>query len=317
MQADRTRRAIIFAVVVPAFCFALPASSNAQWVPNPGEGTVSVGYQYTRIADHLFSQSVDGLVDPATGYVGGPGNRYYMGDIFGQTVNVSADYGVWRGLAVSAGAAYVSSMYSGRFVEGPKDDGKYHGNLQDATLGVQYMLPWKEFAITPSVGVRVPITNYNTLGHVSVGKHLREFPIGISVGRSLDPLLPRAYLAGSFAYSFVQHHHEHNIDQRHYELDAGYVLRKSISVGGTLQYVSTVGGIDWFTDDLSGAEMWSDHDAAAKTRYLRAGGLLSFSFGRGVGLGISYLGTLSGANTHAGQSLMVAPSWGFGKAIAR
>jgi hypothetical protein len=304
-------------LVATAYALLLPSLCIAQWVPGAGQGTVSVAYQYTRISDHLFSQSVNGFTDPATGYVGGPGNRWYMGDIFGQTVNVSADYGVWRGFAVSAGVAYVSSKYSGRFIEGPMDDGKYHGSVQDGMLNVEYMIPWQEFAITPSVGTRVPITNYNTLGHVSVGKHLREFPLGISVGRSLDPFLPRAYLAGSFEYSFVQHHHEHNIDQRHYELDAGYILRKSISVGGTLQYVNTVGGIDWFSDDLSGAEMWGDHDAAAKARYLRAGGSVSFSLGRGVGLGISYLGTLSGANTHAGQSVTLTPTWSFSAPRAR
>jgi hypothetical protein len=84
-----------------------------------------------------------------------------------------------------------------------------------------------------------------------------------------------------------------------------------------LQYVNTVGGIDWFSDDLSGAEMWGDHDAAAKARYLRAGGSVSFSLGRGVGLGISYLGTLSGANTHAGQSVTLTPTWSFSAPRAR
>jgi hypothetical protein len=279
---------------------------------------VSVGYQYTRVTDHLFSQNVDGLVDPPTGYVGGPGNRYYVGDVFGQTVDLSAECGIWRGLAATAGIAYVNSKYSGLAGEGPNDDGRYHGSLQDASLVLEYMVPWKEFAITPFAGARVPMKDYSTLGHVSVGKHLREFPIGISVGRSLDPFLPRAYLAGSFSYSFVQQHHEHSLDQRHYELSAGYLLKKSISVGGTLQHVNTIDGIDWFTDDLAGnEELFHDHDVAAKAKYWRAGASLSFSLGRGVGLGISYLGTLSGENTHSGRSITVTPTWSFGAPRSR
>lgn len=315
MQADRTRPRIVLALVLAAL--ALPTLCDAQWVPSPGEGTVSLGYQYTRITDHLFSHDVTGILDsPADGYVGGPGKHFYLGDIFGQTVAATADYGVWRGLAVSASAAYVSSKYSGLAAEGPQDDGHYHGGLQDASLNVEYMIPWQGFAVTPSVGARFPIGTYSTLGHVSVGKSLREFPIGISVGRSLDPLLPRAYMSASFAYSFVQNHHEHSLDQRHYGLGAGYILSKSISVGGALQYLNTVDGIDWFTD-ISSLEAFHDHDAAAKAKHLRAGGSVSFSLGRGVGLGISYLGTIWGENTHSGQSVTITPTWSFPTPLAR
>jgi len=167
MRSDRRRRDLL-TVVIASFALTLPGLCAAQWTPGPGEGSVSVGYQYTRITKHLFSQDVTGIVDPGSvTYVGGPGNRFYLGDVFGQTVDLTADYGVWRGLAVNAGAAYVSSKYSGLSPEGPQDDGRYHGSLQDASLTVEYMIPWQEFAITPSVGARIPIRGYNTLGHVT------------------------------------------------------------------------------------------------------------------------------------------------------
>jgi len=101
-------------------------------------------------------------------------------------------------------------------------------------------------------------------------------------------------------------------------VSAGYLLKKSISVGGTLQHVNTIDGIDWFTDDLAGnEELFHDHDVAAKAKYWRAGASLSFSLGRGVGLGISYLGTLSGENTHSGRSITVTPTWSFGAPRSR
>lgn len=310
MQAERAQLRIVFTLVVAAWVLALPALCNAQWVPSPGEGTVSLGYQYTRVTDHLFSVDMSGITT-RRGYVGGPGNHMYLGDIFGQTVNLSADFGVWRGLAVSASAAYVSSRYSGKARENPEvDDGHYHGRLQDGTFGVQYMIPWKQFAITPSVGARFPLKEYSVVGHTSAGKKLYELPIGISVGRSLGPLLPRAYLGASFAYSFVENHHEHSLDQRHYGLSGGYILTNSISVGGVLRYLKTVDGIDWFTD-INSQEAFHDHDAAAKAEYLRAGGYVSFSLGRSFSLTLSYLGTISGENTHSAQSVTITPTWSF------
>jgi hypothetical protein len=288
-----------------------PLLAWAQWVPAQGEGTFAIGYQFTRITDHFFSVNLDGYVDPATGYVGGPGKRFYLGDVYGQAVNGSVSYGVWRGLGVSASATYLTSKYDGRFVEGPRDDGQYHGSLQDGLVTAQYMFQWNEFAITPSVGRRFPITGYPTLGHVSVGKDLRETPVGISIGRSLGPFLPRAFLTGSFTYSFVENHHEHSLDQRHFGASGGYILSNTLSLGSFTEYVNTIDGFDWANDDLSGEEEWHDHDAAAKAKYLRVGGYAGFTLSRRFGFRISYLATPSGENSHAGRSITFEPSWNF------
>jgi len=300
----------LLAVAVLGAAFA-PRTAYAQWVPNPGAGSISVGYQTTKITDHLFSVDVDGVTDPSTGYVGGPGNHFYLGNIYGETVEFSLGYGVWRGLALSADGAYVSSKYVGKFAEGPNDDGRFHGSIQDASLLAEYMLSWKQFAITPSVGARIPLKTYDTLGHVSVGKSLHEYPIGISIGRSLDPILPRAYLAGSFSYAFVENHHEHSLDQRHYGLNAGYFFSSRIAAGGVLQYTNTIDGIDWWKDDLSGEEQWHDHDAAAKAKYLRTGGYASYNATSNFGLRVSFITTLSGENTHSGYSWTITPTWSF------
>jgi hypothetical protein len=289
----------------------LPAASLAQWGPEPGHGSLSLGYQFTRITDHFFSINVDGVVDSATGYVGGPGKRYYLGDVYGQSVYISAAYGIWRGLSISGSGTYLTSKYDGKFPEAGADDGRYHGSIQDGSFSLQYMYSWQEFAITPSVGLRLPLSDYSTLGHVSVGKHLREVPLGISVGRSLSPLLPRAFLSGSFTYAFVQNHHEHSLDQRHFAGSAGYIVTNSLSVGGFTEYVNTIDGLDWALDDLSGDEEWHDHDVAAKASYLRVGGYVSLSLGQDLGIRLSYLDTVSGENSHAGRSITFEPTWSF------
>lgn len=299
-------------VFLAVMCVAVwPAVAAAQWVPKAGDGSISIGYQYTRVESHLFSVDLTGYVDPASGYIGGPGKRAYLGDVFGQTVNVSTDYGIWRGLALSVGAAYEGAKYTGRSPESTEDDGQFHGSLQDGTVGLQYMATWQGIVVTPSIGMRFPLANYETLGHVAVGSHLREYPIGIAVGRALDPILPRAYIGGSFTYAFVQNLHDFSLDQHRYELDAGYILNDKVSFGGSLSYASTVDGLDWAKDDLSVAEMFSEHDAAAKAKYLRAGAHITYSMAGAFSLSALYVGTLSGQNTHDAQSITFSPSWSF------
>ncbi len=302
-------RALISAIVV-ACALGVPAWCGAQWVPNPGEGAVSLGIQHTRVTKHLFSGDM-------TPYGGNARGELYMGDIFGESVNLGADYGIWRGLAVSASAVYLRNKYSGVAPEGPEDDGTYHGSLQDASFTAEYMFAWEGFAITPSVGAEVPIRDYSRLGHSALGGRLRALPLGISVGRSLDPLLPRAYLAGSFSYSTVEKLHGYNLDNREFGLSGGYILTKSISVGGSVSHFSNVGGIDWFEDDLSGAEMWADHDAAAKAKYVRGSGYVNFSLRHDIGVRISYIDTISGENTHNGRSITITPSWSFRTPFAK
>lgn len=303
-------------VALAASLSAVPVTTLAQWVPKPGDGSISIGFQNTIVGDHLFSEDVDGLSGPPDYYVGGPGNRWYLGDVRGRTISASFSYGIWRGLAMSGTAAYMSAKYAGRYPEGPEDDGRFHGSLQDGSLTLEYMLPWRDFAITPSIGLRSPLRDYSTLGHVSVGKRLREFPVGVSVGRSLIPFLPRAFLAGSFAYSFVQNHHEHDLDQRHYTVSGGYLLSSKISAGGFFQRVETVDGLDWYSD-ITTEEAFHDHDVAANAKYSRVGGYLNLSLSPALALRIGYSGTVSGQNSHAANSFTFEPSWSFSAPLFR
>ena len=292
------------------FFVLLSGTAQAQWVPRPGEGTVSFTYQFTRAYDHLFSQNVDGVVAPGTGYIGGPGKHFYLGDIFGQSQELSADLGLWRGLAGSVSAAYVISKYSGLTPEGPDDDGRYHGGLQDFAGSLRYMMLWQEFSVTPGVSLRIPLTDYDQLGHVSIGKGLDEWAPGLAVGRSLSPWLPNAYVAGSFTFALVEDHHDHELDQRRYSVDAGYIVNDRVAMGGSLQHVNTVDGIDWLTDIVT-EQNFHDHDVAAKARFTRVGAFMSVSPRQTFGFRLSFMATVAGVNTHSTQSVTITPYWNF------
>lgn len=310
MHLDRERRRLFMPLLVLVLLLGFPSLCASQWLPSPGEGSVAVNYQYTRVTDHLFSHSVEGLYDPASGYTGGPGERWYMGDIYGQTANVTASVGIWRRLALSGGVAYLVSKYKGKSPEASIDDGKYHGGLQDASFALEYMIPWQSFAITPLVGISFPTRDYPTIGHVSVGSGLHVIPVGVSVGRSLAPLLPRAFLSTSFTYSIVENYHGYSLDQRSLNFAGGYSVSRKVAVGGMMQFEDTIDGIDWYSDTFT-EEVFHDHDLAAQSRALRGGGYVSFSIGRSFGVRVSYVSTLSGENTHAANSITITPTWNF------
>ncbi len=293
------RSAFWLVSALAASALVSPTSSHAQaWVPAPGEGSVSAGYQYTTVREHLLSVPLDGS------------KRWDWGRIFGRTAEFSADYGVLPGLAASASVAYLSSKYVGSGPEGPLDDGRYHGDLQDFAFGVRYLVAWQSIAITPMLITSIPAKDYSTFGHSAVGRGKKELAVGLAVGRSLEPLAPSAFVQMTYQRAIVENHHEHSLDQNRFGASAGYFLGRRFSFGGLFQYMNTVDGVDWMLSE--GTEQnWHDHDTAAKVKALRAGGFLSVSLSRGLGLRLSYMSTFDGANTHDSRSFTITPTWNF------
>ena len=278
------------------------ASAQA-WVPAAGQGSLGVGYQYTIIHNH-----------PSTGYAGGPGNRFYIGDIVGLSAELSADYGLLPHVAVSANAAYVSARYNGLAAEGMNDDGKFHSDLQDLDMSVRYMLRWNQFAITPIIGAQVPLKDYSSFGHAAIGRGLHQYPVGISAGTSLSPWLPEAFLQAGYSRVFVQDVDEFDLDRDRYALDAGYFVTPALSVRGFFAYSEAMDGVDWARDlstPAGAAEHFGHHDVAAQELVRRAGGSVSYRLNDRVGLSLGYEGTLSGANTHSGQGVTFGTNWSF------
>jgi len=297
MLTAGSHRCRVVACALACTVFA-PGLARAQWVSPAGTTTVSLGYQYTKVFDHLFADD----------------QRVYMGNIYGQTLLLGANYVVWRALSLSAGAAYVTSMYVGDFAEHPTvDDGQYHGDFQDLTLDLRYMVPWQGIAFTPFVGSTIPLGDYNTMGHTSVGMGLSALTTGIAIGRSLDPFLPSAFLGASYNYSFVENHREHTLDSRGLGFNAGYLVGSSATVGASLNYSEKVDGIDWASGSGSHSDhdFMLNHDAMAKVKSMMAGGYVSFGITHQMSLTVSYSGVLYGENTHNAHSVTITPSWRF------
>ena len=73
------------------------------------------------------------------------------------------------------------------------DNGEWHGSLTDLRVGLHFQALERPFALAPLSATSCPPADYYTRGHAANGRHLEETLIGLSVGKSLDPWIPRTY----------------------------------------------------------------------------------------------------------------------------
>ena len=175
-------RAVLFPSVL--FLFTTIAAAQA-WVPEKGEGTVTLTLQDNFVKDHL----------------GSGGQRFDVGHIRTFIAFQDIDYGITDKLALDVSIPFVLSRYYGpKPHQLPVDDGKYHGNFQDVRFNLRYNLRAHPFAITPFVAFGIPSNDYIYFAHSAAGANQREYVFGSSFGRSLEPVLSRAYVQGLYAF---------------------------------------------------------------------------------------------------------------------
>jgi hypothetical protein len=297
-------------LLVLSWFTSTPLAHAQAWVPDVGDGTFALSAQYTRVMKHLFSVNVGGLVDPTSGYLLGPGNQGYLGDIVAMSNTISAEYVPVTRLAISSEVMYTAARYMGLSPEGAFDDGRFHGDLQDVVLGARYMLPVRALALTPSIDVRFPLTDYNPFGQVGAGTGLTSVALGLNTGRSLDPFAPLAYVFTNYARVIVEDVDGYSLDRNQVICGAGMFLTRALSAQAHFQYMDTMDGVDWWSGEPS---HFHHHDVAAKAIVRRIGLSSGYSLTRRVGLAMSWESTVSGANVHAAHSATLGVSWGFWK----
>src|SRR5262245_40650722 len=300
-------------------------------MPGKGRGTVSFYYQYFDTQGALFSTDVTGRVFPG-GYVG-DGNKLYHGEMADQTGLLDVDFGVFDRLAINGSVAYVASKYEGtsphpalpgrEFI----DDGHYHPQFQDASVGVRYLAVSDPLAVIPFVRFTFPTHDYIAVGHSAVGRGLKQLQLGANLARGLDPLLTNAYAKATLAYSFVgqpevdAHDHpgatapqEYDLNKRFVSMELGYFVTTRFAVNAFGSNLHTEGGIDWARDLKTPADyarIGHVHDSAARDRHTVLGGGLSFAMLPSFWVYASYSGIVSGQNVHYGNSLLIGTNWSF------
>jgi len=224
--------AVFFAVVCTAAAYAQEQSR--------GDASVRMEYQFIRTGNFL---SADQEFD------------YWTTDT--QAVLLSGDYALNDRWTVFAALPYVRKRFNSEvpwggdphnpndpywidFVPPDKsfwDDGAYHGDFQDFSIGVSYRLAKGPWTLHPYISYGVPASDYPFFAKAAIGQNLWTVPVGTSF--SFVPYFSDWHFGGNVAYVFSEEPLGYNVDYWVAHLSAGYWFKANLSVNAfvSLKYI--------------------------------------------------------------------------------
>ena len=287
--------------------FPLPVVASAQaWVPEKGEGTVTLTLQDNFVKNHLGS----GVEHLDVGHI-----RTFI-------LLQDIDYGITRKLAVNVNIPFVLSKYYGpRPHQLPVDNGNYHGNLQDVRMSLRYNLRTRPLMITPFVALGVPSNDYIYFAHSAAGTAQREYVVGCSFLRSLESVLPRSYVQGSYLFLIPQEIMGMRTHRSRVDWDLGYFVTNRVAIRalGSLQIGHAGYQVGHSLTDrgdfpvrLPSDIKWYHHDQTSRISYLNVGGSASIGITKSLSVSLALFTTVWGRNGHAlNLGEVVGLSWTF------
>ena len=282
---------------------AIPGPVSAQaWLPTKGEGAIGLTF-----GDYGFD-----------GHFDGEGRRIPYGGTNGLSLAGDLTYGVTDRFAITASLPYVASKFTGTFppgvLLGPLDmDRRYHGDFQDFRGELRYMVLAEDLALTPFVGVNLPSHQYEVVGEAVPGKRTRELYLGVATGRSLEPLLDKAYAQARYSFSFVEKVVPDigQLNRSNVDLELGYSATRRLTARVFSAWQIGHGGLD-LEDMYSHPDLFRVHDRAIRTNYLNLGAGVTVQVTSRVELFGALVKTVSGKNAHQARSLYLGAALWFG-----
>jgi hypothetical protein len=285
------------AVRVLSLLFAISLSLLAQaWLSPKGDGVVTVLYQNNIDRLHSF----------------GDGRTKDRGHTYLDAVFVNTDFSLTDKLAVSVNLPFIAGKYVGPFphmlVRGDPstavalDDGYFHGGFQDFRFNVRYALSQRDLKIAPFFQATIPSRDYPTLGHAASGFDESEYRVGVSVGRRLNPILPKAFVQAQYAFGMTPVVAANIAPKRSYaELQFGYLLNRRITLQGSSVLTWSHTGIDFdynlFPNNLTD-EQYLNHDRIARGKLLDTSGSIAYQVNRSTNFFVSVGHSFYGTNAH-------------------
>ena len=321
-----TLRTTLAALVVPLTLAVSAAPARAQaYVPEQGEGSVSILYQNTFVKTHYITTT-----------------PYDMGQIRSDAMLVDFTYGLTDKMAVSVGIPWVASKWTGTgVVDIPNhivslphplplsnvvtlDDGTYHSTFTDFRFNVRYnLVKQRGLALTPFVGSITPSHGYETFAHAAPGRDLNELKVGVSAARMLDEWVPGLFVQGTYSYGFTQQVLDIAHNRSVIDLEAGYFVTPKLRAIFLGSGQITHGGIDATLETAFDPVLFPVHDQITKDNFLNLGGGAAYSLSDTLDIFGSLIHTVAVRNVHAidygvsfGLSVSFSPRRAKDRAIA-
>ncbi len=284
VQRRPSQRGVGHTLILTGVLLAMGQTASAQaWVQPKGEATVAFGWAHNW-ADHHLTY---------TGAIDSPGGMLF------HTGVSDVSYGITDRLTVGVNLAFVGSRYGGekphpaRAGAPPYDDGTWKGTFQDFRAEFRFRATTGSLAITPLIAFVAPTRSYEYLGHSAPGRALAEGHFGVSVGRVLDPILPKAYAQTRYVYVVAEKRLGVSHNHSNVSLDMGYFVTSALTASVFANYVRTHGGWRAIIDFPSPSSPdFQHHDQLRRAEYVRLGGALSYALTGSVNVGLSGFTTL-------------------------
>jgi len=296
-----------------AFCLiGTPASLVAQaWLPQKGDGSVSFGVQTVSVLGHF----------------GPDGTKLPLGKSRATNLWYGLSYSFTDRFTAEVSLPLVITKFTGNradltfglpfVVPAPIDDGSSHSTFQDFHIDLRYNVlrdsrrrGLRDLAVTPFFSFIVPSHSYAYLGESAFGRDLREYVLGVSLGRLLSPFLRKAYVQGQYSYAFVQRANNIPLNHSNLDIELGYFLPHSFSVRGFGSWLHTHGGIS-IVEVLANPQLIPIHDRLLQQNFWHLGMGAGYSLTRSLDLSFNYVTFLTGSNAHYGRVVTVGTLWNF------
>ena len=279
-----------------------PAPTFAQaWVPEKGEGSVSLAVQQLNVKKHL-----SGSVIADAGHI--------------NTFVVMADmtYGLTSKVAVDLAVPFVSSKYSGSrpHPNTTIDDGTFHSSVTDFRMSLRYNLTRGGAVITPFIGTVVPSHDYQYYGHAAFGERLNELQVGAYIAKLFTRGVPGVFISSRIGYGFVEKVQDIKHNRSVGDLEVGYFLSPSLRAFGMASGQYTHGGVNFPITGPSGLPLKYQpvHDIIQRVHYVNAGAGLAYSLKDSLDIFGSFSREVTGRNGHVlNRGMTVGASWSFSR----
>jgi hypothetical protein len=283
----RVGLATAFAVAAAA---AAPPADGQAWLPE--RGTIA----YVVVYGDLFNEE----------HYLPSGDEIDVGHTRSRSLAVGVSYAFTDRIAFGASIPLVSAEYHGPRPHAgtDADDSRYHTTLTDFRFDLRFQALADPLALAPYLALTVPSHSYETLGHATPGSGLMRYEAGFFAGKSLDLWIPRTYVQGRYAYTYLEpvagvEHARSNVD-----LELGYFVTPRFALRALGAWQEAHGGIDVpvpLTHPL-----FRYHDQLGAESFFNLGGGGSISLADRVDFYLVYMTGIRGRNGHKVEDAFTA-----------
>lgn len=236
-----------------------------------------------------------------------------------QEITLGGEYVPMERLAVSLALPLALIKYTGDKVMFPHpgggsyDDGSTHATLTDLRVGARYQLLEDPVALSPHLGVSIPVADYETIGNSVAGRHLLALHLGIGVGSRVTEAL---YVHLLYEFSLVQKYDRtpeteaagQNRSDGAFTL--GYkLLDQRLDVHLAASARVTHGGIKFSEFPTLSTNELMYHDAILAENIILAGGGLSYQISDTLAANLGARIFITGTNTQNASVFAAGVSW--------